>query len=42
MTDESPDHALANRIEAPEVSKSASLPIHPGAAAYYREIGLAP
>jgi TRAP transporter TAXI family solute receptor len=26
---------LANRIEGAEVSKSASLPIHPGAAAYY-------
>lgn len=26
---------LANRIEAPEVSKSASLPVHPGALAYY-------
>lgn len=27
--------ALANRIEAPDTSKSSSLPVHPGAAAYY-------
>lgn len=27
--------SLANRIEAPETSKSSVLPIHPGAAAYY-------
>ncbi|BAQ43935.1 MULTISPECIES: TAXI family TRAP transporter solute-binding subunit [Methylobacterium] len=26
---------LANQIEAPETSKSASLPVHPGAQAYY-------
>lgn len=26
---------LAQRIEAPDTSKSASLPVHPGAAAYY-------
>ncbi|HEY8565519.1 MAG TPA: TAXI family TRAP transporter solute-binding subunit [Beijerinckiaceae bacterium] len=26
---------LANRIEAPDTSKSSSLPVHPGAAAYY-------
>lgn len=26
---------LANRIEAPSISKSSSLPTHPGAAAYY-------
>ncbi len=26
---------LANRIEAPETSKSSSLPVHPGALAYY-------
>lgn len=26
---------LANRIEAPDTSKSASLPVHPGALAYY-------
>ena len=27
--------SLANRIEAPNTSKSSSLPVHPGAAAYY-------
>jgi TRAP transporter TAXI family solute receptor len=26
---------LANRIEAPDTSKSSSLPVHPGASAYY-------
>ncbi len=26
---------LANRIDAPDVSKSSSLPVHPGAGAYY-------
>jgi TRAP transporter TAXI family solute receptor len=26
---------LANRIEAPDISKSSALPVHPGASAYY-------
>lgn len=29
------DVPLANRIEAPDTSKSSSLPVHPGASAYY-------
>lgn len=29
------DVPLANRIEAPDLSKSASVPVHPGANAYY-------
>ena len=31
------DVPLANRIEAPDTSKSAALPVHPGASAYYND-----
>ena len=31
----SADVPLANRIEGPDTSKSSSLPVHPGASAYY-------